>query len=197
MKSYNLILIEANAIKPTTQDYFENLFETSQFNWKKIYFLIRNTTLDIKARMFQYKVLHNILYANKIPFKFGKVTSPWCSICILNDETIKHLFYDCLIVKRLWNQLKSILSNNLIFRISTPQSAIRFWDLNTNEHLILNHLLLILKMYIYNAKTTGYLNISHLPIFIKGIKDTKKKLRENDAKRRKKFNNKWKNVLIN
>ena len=54
-----------------------------------------------------------------------------------------------------------------------------------NEHLILNHFLLIFKMYIYNARTTGYLNISHLLIYIKGIKDTEKKLCENNAKRRK------------
>ena len=105
-----------------------------------------------------------------------------------------HLFYDCLIVKRLWNQLKSILSNNLIFPISIPQSAIfGLSDLDTNEHLILNHLLLIFKIYIYNVRTTGYLNISHLLINIKGIKDNGKKLCENDAKRRKKFNKKWKN----
>ena len=52
-------------------------------------------------------------------------------------------FYDCLIVKRIGNQLKSILSNNINFPISTPQSAIfGFWDLDTNEHLILNYLLL-------------------------------------------------------
>ena len=117
-------------------------------------------------------------------FKFVKVTSPRCSFCKLHDETITHLFYDGLIVKRLWNQLKSILSNNLIFPISTPQSAIfRFWDLDTNEHLILNDLLLIFKMFIYNAGTTDYLNISHLLKFIKGIKDTEKKLSENDAKK--------------
>ena len=165
---------------------------------KKICFLIRNTTLDTKGHMFQYKVLHNILYANKMLFKFGKVTSPRCSFCKLHNETIMHLFYDCLIVKKLWNQLKSILSNNLNFPISTPQSAIfGFWDLDTNEHLILNHLLLIFKMYIYNAKTTGYLSINHLLIYIKDIKDTKKKLCRNDAKKRKTFNKKWKNVLIN
>ena len=127
-------------------------------------------------------------------FKFGKVTSPRCSFWKLHDETIMHLFYDCLIVKRL---RKSILSNNVIFLISTPQSAIfGFWDLDMNEHLILNHLLLIFKTYIYNAKTIGYLNISHLLIFIKGIKDTEKKLCDNDVKRRKQFNKKWKNVLI-
>ena len=107
--------------------------------------------------------------------KFGKVTSPRCSFCKLHNEPIMHLFYDCLIVKKLLNQLKSILSNNLNFAISTPQSAIfGFWDLATNEHLILNRLLLIFKMYIYNARTTGYLHINHLVIYIKGIKDTEK-----------------------
>ena len=94
-----------------------------------------------------------------------------------------YLFYDCLPVKNLWNQLKSILSNNVIFPISTPQSAIfGFLDLDTNEHLILNNLLLIFKMYIYIARTIGYLNISHLLIFIKGIKHTVKKLCENDTR---------------
>ena len=108
-------------------------------------------------------------------FKFGKVTSPRLSLCKLHDETIMHLFYGCLIFKRLWNQLTSILSNNLIFPTSTPQSAIfGFWDLDTNEHLILIDLLLIFKVCINNARTTGYLNVSYLLIFIKGIKDTER-----------------------
>ena len=116
-------------------------------------------------------------------FKFGKVTPPLYPICKLHDETIMQLFYDCLIVKSIWNQLKSVLSNNLTFPISMSQSAIfGFWDLETNERLILNHLLLIFKMYIYSARTAGYLNINHLLIYIKGIKDSQKKLCENDAK---------------
>ena len=100
-KELYLILVDTNTVKPIAHDYFENLFETSQFNWKKKYFLIRNTTLDTKARMFQYIVLHNILYANKMLFKFGKVTSPRCSFCKLHDETIMNLFYDCLPVNPL------------------------------------------------------------------------------------------------
>ena len=118
-------------------------------------------------------------------------------LCVNYYETIMHLFYDCLIVKNIWNQPKAILSNNLIFAISTPQKAIfGFWDLDMNKHLILNHLLFIFKMRIYNARTAGYLNISHMLIYINDIKGTKKKLCENDAKRRKIFNKKWKNVLI-
>ena len=37
-KEFYLILVEANTVKPTAQDYFENLFETSQLNWKKYIF---------------------------------------------------------------------------------------------------------------------------------------------------------------
>ena len=114
-KELYLILVDANTVQPTTQDYFENLLESSGFNWKKKCFPIRNTTLDTKARMFQYKVLHNTLYVNKNIFKFGKVISPRRSFCKLHEETIMHLFYDRLVVKRIWNQLKSILSTIVIF----------------------------------------------------------------------------------
>ena len=75
--------------------------------------------------MFQYKVLHDTLYINKMLFKFGKAISPRCPFCKLHEETIMHLFYDCLIVKRIWNQLKSILSNNINFAISTPKVRIK------------------------------------------------------------------------
>ena len=80
--------------------------------------------MDTKARRFQYKVLHNTLCVNKMLFKFGKIISPRCSFCKLHEETIMHLFYDCLIVKKIWNQLKSTLSSNINFPIITPQSAI-------------------------------------------------------------------------
>ena len=75
-KELYLILVEVNAVKLTVQHYFEKFFKIFQFNWKKLYFLIRSTTFYARARMFQYKVLHNILCADKMLFKFGKVTSP-------------------------------------------------------------------------------------------------------------------------
>ena len=91
-----------------------------------------------------------------------------------------------------------IYTINLNFLISTLQSAVfGFRHLDTHEHLILNYLLLVFKMYVYNARTTGYLNISHLLIYIKGIKNTEEKLFENNGERREKIYMKWKNVSIN
>ena len=34
-KELYLILVDTNNVKPTPQDYFENLFESSDFNWRK------------------------------------------------------------------------------------------------------------------------------------------------------------------
>ena len=39
-KELYLILVDANTVKPTAQYYFENLFESSDLTWRKIYFLI-------------------------------------------------------------------------------------------------------------------------------------------------------------
>ena len=72
---------------------------------EKIYFVIIDTYFDTKTRTFQYKDLHNILFANNMFFKFRKVTSLLGSFCKLHDETIMYLFYDCLIVESIWNQL--------------------------------------------------------------------------------------------
>ena len=57
-KELNLILFHANTVKPTLQDYYENLVDMSQFTWKKLSFLIRNTTFDTKTRIFQCEFLH-------------------------------------------------------------------------------------------------------------------------------------------
>ena len=37
-KELYLNLVDTNTVKPTAQDYFENLLESSDFNWKKIIF---------------------------------------------------------------------------------------------------------------------------------------------------------------
>ena len=55
-----------------------------------------------------------------------------------------------------------------------------------NEHLILKNFLFFSKCISFNARTTFYLNISHLLIYIKGIKDTEKKLYGNNVKKKKK-----------
>ena len=84
----DLVIFDHRIVRIAALCFFENPFETPQLNWKKIYFLICSTNLDTKARMFQYKVLHNILFTNRMCFKFGKVISLPFSFSKLHDETV-------------------------------------------------------------------------------------------------------------
>ena len=80
-KELYIIQLSTPSIKPTSQRYFENLFERIDFDWANIYVMPRLLTLDSRLRAFQYKILHNVLYLNKQLFKFQKVNSPLGSFC--------------------------------------------------------------------------------------------------------------------
>ena len=73
--------------KPTSQSFYEKLLETTNLNCKEIYILPRKVPTDTNLRMFQYKIMNNILFLNKLLFKFKKVPPPLCSFCNSADET--------------------------------------------------------------------------------------------------------------
>ena len=59
-----------------------------------------------RLRVFQYKLLSNVLFLNKIIFRFGKINSPLCSFSKMINETQLHIFYNYTEMKLLRNQLK-------------------------------------------------------------------------------------------
>ena len=67
--------------------YFENLFSNFNYDRKRIYLLPRRVTLDTNLRMFQYKLINNVLYLNKKLFGFKKVDSSLCSYCNEEEES--------------------------------------------------------------------------------------------------------------
>ena len=50
---------------PTSQNYYNIKFNDHNLDWKSIYLLPRKVTLDSHTRIFQYKILNNILYLMK------------------------------------------------------------------------------------------------------------------------------------
>ena len=182
------ILIDANNIKPTSQTYFENLFSNFKPDWKSIYLLPRRVTLDTNLRMFQYKLLNNVLYLNNMLFRFKKVDSPLCSYCNEEEETPLQLFHSCLKTKQLWNKLRQYFSQFRNIPHSTPQSSLLGIFDNSQHSELINHLLLIFKFYIYIARNTKQLNFDKLKIAIKKIKEIEKELSSsNKHKLLKKF----------
>ena len=129
-------------------------------------------------------------------FKFGKVTSPLCSFCKLEDETPLHLFYFCSKTQILWNPLQQLFLHNLTIPERTPQSAIfGFIDIQDKTYKIINHLLLIYKFYVYKARDSGNLNIHKLKINIRKIKNIEKEICKDDPKKKLKFVKKWQEII--
>ena len=186
---YNIQVFDSN-LKPTSQSYYENLFERLDLDWKKIYLLPRLTSSDTSLRVFQYKILNNVLFLNKMLFQFKKSPSPFCSFCNVVEETPIHIFYSCLVTQNLWLELQTIFTDHLIIPNLTPQSAIfGFLDTEPNSHLILNHLLLIFKFYIYKARETKTTHINILKSNIQKILDIEKKTKKSSL-----FLKKWQTI---
>ena len=78
--------------KPTAQQNIETKLrsvasQTINLDWKIIYMLPRKTVISTSIRMFQYRLLNNILYFSKCLYKMKLVEGPHCLQCRTVDET--------------------------------------------------------------------------------------------------------------
>ena len=88
---------------PTSEKLLSTKFNMEdQKTWSSVYLLPASATLDTKIRIFQYKILNNILYLNQRLYHMKLVASPLCSLCKREVETIPHLFLRCEFSTRLW-----------------------------------------------------------------------------------------------
>ena len=134
------------------------MFRDLTFQWKHIYTLPRITTIDSKLRCFQYKILYNILYLNQKLILFRKHNTSLCSFCNLEDETVFQIFFHCSKTKRLWCTVIEYFKRNLHIPLLSPQVAIfGFFEDDDEAFLILNHLLVLFKYYVYISRSSRVL----------------------------------------
>ena len=118
------ILISNIVNKPTSNIYFEKLFENTTLDWNKIYLSPRLATIDTTLRSFQNKILNNVLFLNKKLYTFGITNTALCSFCNTLEETPINIFFDCIYVKCLWERLRMEFQNDFILPSLTPQTVI-------------------------------------------------------------------------
>ena len=90
---YWAFIRKKNAI-PTARNYYSNIYDINTTNWLQIYVLPRKLTQNSYYRMFQYKILNNILY-------------PQLSISIL-------YLFDSITCKKAKKNIKNISGNQVI-----------------------------------------------------------------------------------
>ena len=98
---YNLLIRKKNLPPPTADKRLkEHGFDANKIG--AIYSLPFRVSKEIKLAIFQYKVIHNILYTNNVLFKMKKISSSSCPFCNNVDQTNLHLFVDCPLALSFW-----------------------------------------------------------------------------------------------
>ena len=90
-KTVYQMLVKRKFSKPTSQKFFTKKFDVSNQNiWCSVYLLSARESIESKIRMFQYKILKNVLYLNQRLSDINIVGSSLCSQCKKEPETISH-----------------------------------------------------------------------------------------------------------
>ena len=145
--------------------------------------------------MFQDKILNNILYLNKQLFIFNKKDTKLCSYCKLQDETINHIFAECKFAIKLWSDLRHYCQSSFVVPILNPQSAIfGFFETDPDLVILLNHILLLYKYYIYSSRDSSKLSFKALLKNIKKVFVLEKKISSGNERKTEAFIKKWSKI---
>ena len=146
---YNLLIRKKNLPPPTADKRLkEHGFDANKIG--AIYSLPFHVTKEIKLAIFQYKVIHNILYTNNVLFKMRKILSSSCPFCNNVDQTNLHLFVDCPLALSFWSEFTHwyfLLCNK---KLNLSKLEIMYGVLQPSC-LTLNHLILIGKYFLYTC----------------------------------------------
>ena len=152
-------IIKNKFVPPTSQ---RMLLETGvlESEFKMIYTLPYKVTTETKLIMFQLKFVDNILPTNALLSKINLSESDACDLCKAPSQAVPHLFINCNQTVVFWKLFKIWWKNktNLCIHLLAKQILFGIIDTKETHNLLLNHLLLIAKYYIYSC----YLNEQEL-----------------------------------
>ena len=149
-KTIHKLLVENRDSNPPTAE--KKLMEMgfSKEECQKIYSLPFVATKEIKLSMFQYKIIHNILYTKAVLHKMKKVEDPFCPYCTNVEQTVTHLFVSCPIAVSFWSDFTGWYQCISKETLTLIKKEIMYGILNNwSSCSALNHLILIGKYLIY------------------------------------------------
>ena len=171
-------LIQPMFKPPTSQKTIEKLLNNYEVNWKQSYLIPQKATIDTSLRIFQYKILNNVLYLNERLSKIDPTVSSLCSLCKKGPENVIHLFCECSITKSLWHSLQKTFGSLLTRPALDPLiSIVGRWDINNPDNVLVNHIVLLFKKFLYQNKSNPQrIHILALKHYIKLVERIEQKL---------------------
>ena len=143
--------IQKMADIPVSFRNLESSYNMSEKEIERVFYRPRFCTLDNKLREFQFKLLYNIVFVNHHLYRFQFITNNECSFCGKEEETYRHIFYDCEMVKELWELCSNLLKFPILKDLQWKDIHIGLEETAENRQL-LNHIILLIKFLIYHGR---------------------------------------------
>ena len=187
------ILLKSKQKPPTAQKTTERILEDYEIPWDKVYSIPQKVTIESSLRIFQYKILNNILYLNNQLFKMQKVESPLCSLCHNMNETVVHLFSECYITQGIWSVIQTWAIN--VLKLPELDKHVVIYGIHNSNtdanNQLVNHVVLLFKRFIYNRRSKPYLiTPMSFRMYLSYIRDIEKRIAYSSNKTEKHFK-KW------
>ena len=103
-------------------------------------------------REFQFKLLNKYLMTNAFLYKIGVVSSPVCSFCGKENESLERILIHCNYTKEFWPEVSKWLSSLNVNINNLNNKEIMLRMPNCEDKLFVNHVLLIAKQKLYSCR---------------------------------------------
>ena len=90
---------------PSAQEKCRSSFINDTLDWPEIYSLPHRFTSDTKMCEFQFKLLNKYPATNVFLYKIAVVSSPVCSLCGKENESLEHIFIHCNYTEDFWAEV--------------------------------------------------------------------------------------------
>ena len=125
---------------PTAQNKIQNKSPELSVDWKKIYSLPFNVTMETKLREFQYKLQDDIVFTKEKLLRFKMIDSPLCTFCKKEIESFEHLLWKCSITEGFWQAFTSWLTRQSVYMTPLTMLNVLFGIFGqSNDNVIVNH----------------------------------------------------------
>ena len=146
-KFYYSLFVNMKFQKPLYENKWKKCFNVNNASFADIYTTKIGNMYEKRISEFNYKLLHGILNNNVYVSKWNKDVSPLCENCNTNED-IKHLLYECRIVKSIWEKINSYLK----FDISWKTIVLGYYNEINEKTTFLNNFISFVCFCIYKYK---------------------------------------------
>ena len=134
----------------------------------------------VKMRSFHYRVINRALTLNMHLFRYKLRSNNRCTFCDIFKENYDHLFYECQIVKKFYEEIRDILNVDLS-KLTKVEIVLN--QANENPKRVENLILLAAKMYIYRKRCNEELpNIMQFKIELNKMREIEMIIAKNNYK---------------